>query len=98
MANTTTEKVTFVLPTELVRQLREVVRKGEVASQNALVREALQRQLKLLREAEFEREMEAAACDPLFMQDLAECTHDFRFVDAETARMMAADEAFDVQS
>lgn len=87
MAKTTTEKVTFVLPTELVRQLREAVQKGAVASQNALVREALQQQLKLLREAEFEREMEAAAHDPLFMEDLAECMDDFRFVDAETARL-----------
>ena len=97
MATTTTEKVTFALPADLVRQMREAVQRGGVASQNALVREAVQHQLKRLREAEFEREMEEAARDPLFMQDLEECMHDFRFVDAESARLMAADEEFDVQ-
>lgn len=97
MATTTTEKVTFTLPAEMVRQMREAVQKGGVASQNALVREALQHQLKRLREEEFAREMEEAARDPLFMQDMEECMHDFRFVDAETARMIASDEEFDAQ-
>lgn len=97
MATATTEKVTFTLPAEMVRQMREVVQRGGVASQNALVREALQHQLKRLREAEFEREMEEAARDPLFMQDLEESMHDFRFVDAEAGRMTAPDEEFDAQ-
>ena len=97
MATATTEKVTFSLPADLVRQMREAVQKGGVPSQNALVREAVQHQLKRLREAEFEREMEEAARDPLFMQDLEESMHDFRFVDAESAHMLAADEEFDVQ-
>jgi len=97
MATATTEKVTFALPTEMVRQMREVVQRGGVASQNAFVREALQHQLKRLREEEFAREMEEAARDPLFIQDMKECTHDFRFVDSETARMIAADEEFDAQ-
>ena len=65
-----TEKVTFALPAEMVREMRAVVEKGEVGSQNALVREALQHELKRRRRVEFEREMEAAARDPLFMQDL----------------------------
>lgn len=97
MATATTEKVTFTLPAAMVRQMREAVQKGSAASQNALVREALQHQLKRLREDEFAREMEEAARDPLFMQDMEECMHDFRFVDAETARMIAADEEFDAQ-
>lgn len=97
MATATTEKVTFSLPADLVRQMREAVQKGGVASQNALVREAVQHQLKRLREAEFEREMEEAARDPLFMQDLQECMHDFRFVDVETARLIAEDDEFDAQ-
>ena len=94
---TATEKVTFTLPSEMVRQMREVVQKGSVASQNALVREALQQQLKRLREEEFAREMEEAARDPLFLQDMEECLHDFRFVDAETTRLTATDEEFDAQ-
>lgn len=97
MATATTEKVTFTLPAEMVRQMREIVQKGGVASQNALVREALQHQLKRLREEAFAREMEEAARDPLFMQDMEESMQDFRFVDSETARMIAADEEFDVK-
>ena len=92
-----TEKVTFALPAEMVREMREVVQKGDVGSQNALVREALQHELKRRRQAEFEREMEAAARDPLFMRDLEEAMHDFRHVDSETARMIAVDEEFDAQ-
>ena len=88
MATATTEKVTFVLPAELVRQIRETVQRGEFPSQNAFAREALKRELKRIREEAFEREMQEAAQDPLFMQDLQECMHDFRFVDAETARML----------
>jgi len=95
---TTLEKVTFSLPADLVRQMREAVRQGGVASQNALVREALQHQLKRLREAEFEREMAEAARDPLLLQDIKESMHDFRFADAETARLIAADEEFDARS
>ncbi len=86
MATAKTEKVTFSLPADLVRQMREAVQKGGVASQNALVREA-----------EFEREMEEAARDPLFMQDLTECMHDFRFVDAESSHLIAEDEEFEAQ-
>lgn len=95
---TTTEKVTFALPAEMVRQMREAVQKGEVASQNALVREALAHELKRRRAAEFEREMHEAARDPLFVQDVQESMDDFRFVDAEMARTLAVDEDSDVQS
>lgn len=91
-----TEKVTFVLPAELVKQLRERVGQGGFPSQNALVKEALKQQLKRMREEEFAREMEEAARDPLFIADMEECLHDFRFVDAEAARMIPFDEDFDV--
>jgi len=97
MATITTEKVTFTLPAVMVRQMREVVQKGGAASQNALVREALQQQLKRLREVEFECEMEAAARDPLFAQDLEECMNDFRFVDFETASTGETDGEFGAQ-
>src|SRR4051794_24656254 len=92
MATATTEKVTFTLPAVLVRQLRNLVQSGTFASQNAFVREALGRELRRVREEQLAREYEQAAQDPLFMQDLEECMHDFRFVDAETARMIADDE------
>lgn len=94
----TTEKVTFALPSAMVQQMREAVQRGEVASQNALVREALAHELKRRRAAEFECEMQEAARDPLFVQDVQESMDDFRFVDAESARTLAVDEEFDVQS
>ncbi len=47
---------------------------------------------------EFAREMEEAARDALFMQDLEECMSDFAAVDAETARLMAQDKEFDAES
>jgi Arc/MetJ-type ribon-helix-helix transcriptional regulator len=94
----TTEKVTFALPAELVRQMRTVVQKGTFASQNALVREALVHELKRVREAEFAREMEEAARDPLFMQDMQQAMDDFQHVDSESARIIAVDEDFDVEA
>lgn len=61
-------KVTFVLPAPLAQELREAVEKGAAPSQNALVREALARELKRVREAELARAYAEAAADPLFMQ------------------------------
>jgi len=95
MATATTEKVTFSLPADMVQQMRNVVKSGSFASQNAFVREALSRELKRVREEQIAREYERAAQDPLFIQDMEECMHDFRFVDAETARMIADDEELD---
>ena len=90
-----TQKVTFVLPAELVQQMRDVVEQGDFSSQSALIKAALAAELRRAREARLAREYEAAALDPLFMADMEECMNDFRFVDSETAAMIPFDEDFD---
>ena len=83
-------KVTFVLPAPLARQLREAVEKGAAPSQNALVREALWREMKRLREQEIERAYAAAAADPLYVQDLEECMRDFAELDRDSLKHINA--------
>lgn len=90
-----TEKVTFVLPSELVKRMRAVVEQGQFTSQSSLVKAALASELRRAREAQLAREYEEAARDPLFIADMEECMHDFRFVDAEAAAMIPFDEDFD---
>ena len=92
------EKVTFSLPAELVQQLRAVVSEGTFASQNALVRTALRRELKRERDERFAREMKEAARDPLFTRDVSETMDAFAFSDGETARLIPLDEEFDVEA
>ena len=84
----TLEKVTFSLPTELVRELREVVAGGQFPSQNALVRDALRRELKRARDERIRQEFAEAARDPEFMRDLEETMEAFKWVDSEAARML----------
>lgn len=81
-------KFTFVLPPALAQGLREAVEKGAAPSQNALVREALRREMKRLREAEIERAYAAAAADPLYVQDLEECMRDFADLDRDALQYL----------
>jgi Arc/MetJ-type ribon-helix-helix transcriptional regulator len=81
-------KVTFSLPEELVRELREVVEAGLFPSQNVVVREALEKELKRARAHRLCREFLEAAQDPLFLRDLEETEIAFRSADAETVRMI----------
>ncbi len=81
-------KVTFVLPAPLAQDLREAVAKGAAPSQNALVREALRREMKRLRKAEIAAAMQEAANDPLFMQDLHDCMRDFAEIDYESLQIV----------
>jgi Arc/MetJ-type ribon-helix-helix transcriptional regulator len=84
----TTVKVTFSLPADLVRRARELVAGGHFPSQNALVRAALERELREARENQLRAEYEEAARDPLFLRDIEEAMRDFAAVDSETARMI----------
>lgn len=82
------QKVTFTLPAELTQRVREAVKDGAFSSQNALVREALQKELKRVREEWLEREFEKSSQDPLFLKDLNETMTAYKGADAETARMI----------
>ncbi len=84
-------KFTFVLPPSLAQDLREAVEKGAAPSQNALVREALRREMKRLREAEIEKAYAAAAADPLYVQDLEECMRDFAALDRDALQYIDAE-------
>jgi Arc/MetJ-type ribon-helix-helix transcriptional regulator len=81
-------KVTFSLPLELVRSIREAVARGSFPSQNSMVREALTRELGRMREKQLYEEFVEAAADPLFMQDIDEAQQAFAGADSETARMI----------
>ena len=84
-------KLTFVLPSSLAQDLRKAVENGAAPSQNALLREALRREMKRLREEEIERAYAAAAADPLYVQDLEECMRDFAELDRDSLQYMDAE-------
>ncbi len=95
-------KFTFVLPPLLAQDLREAVEKGVAPSQNALVREALRREMKRLRDEEIAIAMQEAANDPLYMQDLHDCMRDFAELDRDAlqyidCQMPAEDNSGDEQ-
>ena len=85
MAQEILQKVTFSLPARMVEQLKTSAASAGYPSQNALVRDALARELKRIRNERLEREMEEAARDPEFSKRINECMHDFRFVDADSS-------------
>ena len=89
--NPSMQKITFSLPAEVVAELRQVVAEGVAPSENVLVREAIERELKRVRSQELRRAFAEAASDPLFMQDIAETMQAFDSSDAETARMIPAE-------
>lgn len=72
----------------MAQQLREAVEKGAAPSQNALVREALRREMKRLREEEIANAYAAAAADPLYVQDLEECMRDYAALDRDALQYM----------
>ncbi|MBV8063423.1 MAG: hypothetical protein JOY51_07505 [Nevskia sp.] len=81
-------KVTFVLPAQVVTEIRQAVDLGLADSASSLVREALEARLRLLREEQLRREFAAAARDPDFLADIDESMAAFRHIDAETARRL----------
>lgn len=84
-------KLTFYLPADLASELRQVVAEGVASSQNMLVREAIEKELKRIRSEKLRQAFVEAANDPLFMQDLRETMEAFASADAETAAMIPAD-------
>jgi Arc/MetJ-type ribon-helix-helix transcriptional regulator len=81
-------KATFVLPSWILEDMAECVRRGLAHSVSALVRDALEEKLRILREEMLRAEFKAAAQDPEFMSDLDDSMSDFEEADRETARMI----------
>jgi Arc/MetJ-type ribon-helix-helix transcriptional regulator len=80
------KKVTFSLPVTLIDQVRCLVQAGEAASQSALVKEALEKEIRARRTAQLRAEFSQAAADPDFLQDIEGTMRDFATADQETAR------------
>lgn len=83
-----TKKATFLLSRAVLTAMDEFVAAGAAPSKNALVERALRHELKALRRERRCQLLQAAANDPLFLQDIAEVQRDFEFADAETAQLI----------
>ena len=82
------KKVTLSLDANLVEDVQQLVGEGEAKSQSAFVEEALRARLKQLEREAWERSLEAASKDPMYLADMEEVEQDFMYADAEAARMI----------
>ena len=81
-----TRKATFNLHTEVLAELDEVMAQGKAPSKNALVEQALLKELKELRRQARQRLWQEAAKDPLLLKDIKDVETAFRTADAETGQ------------
>jgi hypothetical protein len=81
-----TRKATFNLHTDVLAELDEVMAQGKTPSKNALVEQALIKELKELRRQARQRLWEEAAKDTLLLKDIKDVETAFRNADAETAQ------------
>lgn len=81
-----TKKATFNLHTDVLAALDEIIALGTVPSKNALVEQALLKELKELRRQARQRLWQEGAKDTLLLKDIADVDAAFRTADAETAR------------
>lgn len=88
MATKLVKKVTFSLDALLLEQVQRVVRKGTAKSQTEFFEDALRARLKQLEREDWERSLEAASKDPMYLADMEEVERDFLYADAEAARMI----------
>lgn len=82
------KKVTLSLDAQLIEQVQQLVKKGEAKSQSEFFAKALRAKLQQIEREEWERSLEAASKDPLYLADIEEVERDFRYADAEAARMI----------
>jgi len=81
-----TRKATFNLHTDVLAELDEVMAQGKAPSKNALVEQALLKELKELRRQARQRLWQEAAKDTLFLKDIEDVETVFSNADAETAQ------------
>jgi hypothetical protein len=82
---TKTKKATFNLHIDVLDALDAAMANKMAPSKNALVEQALLKELKDLRKKERRTAWEEAMKDPLYLRDVAEIEADFRYADAESA-------------
>ena len=83
-----TKKATFNLHTDVLAALDEVMARGMAPSKNALVEQALNKELKELQRQTRQRLWQEGAKDTLLLKDVEDTEAAFRTADAETARMI----------
>jgi metal-responsive CopG/Arc/MetJ family transcriptional regulator len=81
-----TKKATFNLPTDLLESLDEIMASGMVSSKNALVEQALIKELNELKRQSRRKQWQEGAKDPLLIKDIEDIDRAFQSADAETAR------------
>ncbi|MDD3074275.1 MAG: hypothetical protein PHS56_07665 [Eubacteriales bacterium] len=75
--------VTYSLPAELVDKYRDFAHAGYIPSISAAVREAMEEYAVKLQQKIVKREMETAARDPLFIEDMEQVAADFAEIDSD---------------
>jgi len=83
-----TKKATFNLHIDVLTAIEEAMAHRMAPSKNALVEQALLKELQELRRQERKTLWQEAAKDPLFLKDIEEVEADFQYADAETAGRM----------
>lgn len=78
-----TKNYTFSLPVALMDKVKTYAEIPDSASMNSLVREAVEQYIEMLDKARLGNQMQKAASDPLFLEDLKACVKDFEIVDHE---------------
>jgi len=81
-----TKKATYNLHTNVLAALDEIMAQGMVPSKNALVEQALLKELKELQRQARQRLWQEGAKDTLLLKDMEDVETAFRTADAETAR------------
>jgi hypothetical protein len=81
-----TKKATFSLRIDILEELDKAMSKGIAPSKNALVEQALLKELKELRRQDRQRIWQEGAEDPLLLKDIKDVETAFHTADAETAQ------------
>ena len=80
-----TKKATVNLHPEVLDALDEAMSHGAASSKNALVEQALIKELKELKKRERQAQWNKATKDPLLLKDIEKVGDDFKYADAETS-------------
>ncbi len=78
---TRTKKATFNLSEEILEALDDAMARGAAPSKNALVQNAIEKELKELKKQETRVRWQKAAKDPLFLRDMQRVESDFHYAD-----------------
>jgi len=81
-----TKKATFNLHIDVLAALDEIMAQGIVPSKNALVEQALLKELKELQRQTRQRLWQEGAKDALLIKDIEDVGNAFQIADAETAQ------------